>query len=394
MSGPLLYCVLTLPHSFTQDGGRGGADGPDSAHASVSLEVSTSNGDLQRNAIISECAAHDFCGWKHWKGIPWKNLLRGEDKTDFGVLVFSDHEHFTGATPMDIPPLILESNLNDEHAMSCINNFNLAFMMLVKDGGIYRATDETILDTIRVNDIHTEMADSLQKAITRSGQNVVERSIKRAKATSRASKGLTVKYKDCDPIPKEHISAELYLSVLQEKRRRIGTLTPVQYLNTGSGKSPLEAVGYMEVGSGKPSGSGQDAVGSVNAKMGVDGAVSDDDQPEEVKVDEGGQSGGKGVGSDEERQGQQEIEQQAPPAKKRRFGQHFPLMSASPKVDTRTTADLARQMKTMVAPLGPGSPMLIRSSHAARVAQETSDVAQEAMAIVDEATGSGKTTNA
>lgn len=367
-------CVLTLPHSFTQDGGGGGADGPDS-------------GDLQISAIISECAAHGFCGWKHWKGIPWKKLLRGEDKTDFGVLVFSDHNHFTGATPMDIPPVILDSNLDDEHAMSCINNFNRAFMMLVKDGEIYRATDETILGTIRVNGIHTEMANSLQKAITRSGKNAVERSLERAKATPRASKAATVKYKDCDPIPEEHISAELYLNVLQEKRRRIGELTPVQYLH--SGKGPLGAVGYVEVGSGNPSGTGQDAVGRVNAKMGVDGAVSDDNQPEEVEVDEGDQSGGKGAGSDEERQGQQEIEQQAPPAKKGRFGQHFSLLSPSPKVDTLTTADLARQMETTVAPLGG-----IHSLHAARVAQETSDVAQQAMEIADEATGSGKITNA
>lgn len=340
-----MLCVLTLPHSFTQDGGGGGAGRPDS-------------GDLQISAIISECAGNGFAAWKNWKGIPCEKVLR-EDETDFGILVFSNPEHFTRATPMDIPQPILDINLSDIHALSCINSFNLAKMMLVKDGETYRATDETILDTIRANDIHTEMMEYLQKAITRSCKNAELRSLRklgRTKATSRASKGGTVKYKDCDPIPKEHISAELYLNVIQEKRRRIGVLTPVEYLQSGEG--PIGAVEYVEVESGSPSGSGQGAAGRVNAKMVVD------DEPEDVKVDEGG------VGS-------------APPTKKRRFGE------PSPKVDATVTADLARQMKRMASPLGG-----IHLFHAARVAQETSDVAHEAMAIADEATGSGKSVRA
>lgn len=154
-------------------------------------------------------------------------------------------------------------------------------MMLVKDGEIYTATDETILDTIRANDIHTEMADALQNAVSRSHKNFIERPRESARPTSRARNGLTTKYKECDLIPKERISARLYLSVLQEKRRRIGTLIPVQ--STDTGKGPLGAVTYAEAGSGNTLGPGEDgaASGGANAMMGLGRAVPDDNQAEE-----------------------------------------------------------------------------------------------------------------
>lgn len=370
------------PSEFTQGGGGGGSDGLDSAHAIFSLE--------QRNAIISESAMHGFCSWKHWKLVPWKKLLRGENKADFGVLVFSDHEHFTEATPL-VMPLISE---RFKDSLPSINLFNLAFMMLVKDGVIYRATDNKILDTMRVNGIHTEMADSLQRAITRSRNND-ERSLKSAKSTSRSRKALTVKYKDCDPIPADHISAELYLSVLQEKRRRIGELQAVEYLNTGRGVGPLEAVEYVEVGSGNPSG---------NDWGGADSDDKDDDvQSEEVKAGgdatddaefpEGDRSGGGAATSDKKRQGEQELEQEARPAKKSRLSQNVSKLSAWSNVGTRTTAELAEQMERTVAPLGPES-TIGHSSPTAQMAQETSEVAHEATSKADMAMVGGGTTDA
>ena len=201
-------------------------------------------GDLQRDAVIWSAGIHGFCSKKQWTSSPWETALRGGNGI-YATLVFPTVEQFKNPTPMDLPPAAC--NLEDKDVDTAVKSYNLGFRLMEKDGKMHRATDSTIWTTMRADGIHTKYAESLENSIGRSRRH--------AKSTSRVN-SMSIKYKNCDTVSEDDVTAAMYLSVLLEKLGRLGEVTKGDCPRDGGGrgnrtKAAVASVSDTPTGKGK-----------------------------------------------------------------------------------------------------------------------------------------------